>query len=346
MKTDTVIGFGIVGTGVIADFHARAMGQVKGAQLRAVASRDPSQARAFASRHGTDAESDLTSLLARSDIDVVCVTTPSGLHEGIAVAALNAGKHVLCEKPLEVSTAGIDRMIAAAKLNARWLGAVLPARFGDGARAMKEAVEQERFGRLTLCSAQVKWWRNEEYYRSGRWRGTWSLDGGGALMNQGIHAVDLLQWLVGMPVAVSAFAATLKHQIEVEDTLSAILRFGHGGLGSIECATTCAPGAPRRIELCGTEGSAVLEEDNIVRWAFKDSRPGDAELSDAGRLSRGSSGAEDPRAIGLVGHTRVIADMVDAVRGNRPPLIDGVEGRKAVALIEAVYASARIHGSS
>lgn len=335
------IGFGLVGTGSIADFHAWAIAQVDGASLKAVCSRDAAKAEAFAARHGTSAERDLAALLARPDVAVICVTTPSGAHEEIAVAALRAGKHVLCEKPLEISTARVDRMIAAASQSGRWLGAVLPARFGDGARALKSAVDQGRFGRLTLCSAYVKWWRTEEYYRSGKWRGTWALDGGGALMNQGIHAVDLLQWLAGMPVEVSAFAATLGHQIEVEDTLVASLRFEHGALGVIECATSCAPGAPRRIELCGTRGTAALEDNRIVRWAFDQAHPGDEALLKAQNQTPDSGGAADPRAIGVEGHRRVIADMVDAVASNRPPLVSGEEGRRAVALIESIYAAAR-----
>ena len=341
MNAARSIGFGLVGTGSIADFHAWAMAQVDGANLRAVYSRDPAKAEAFAAKHGTKAEPSLAALLARPDVAVICVTTPSGAHEEVAVAALQAGKHVLCEKPLEISTERIDRMIAAAQQNGRWLGAVLPARFGDGARALKSAVEQERFGRLTLCSAYVKWWRTEEYYRSGKWRGSWALDGGGALMNQGIHAVDLLQWLAGLPVQVSAFAATLGHKIEVEDTLTASLRFEHGALGTIECATSCAPGAPRRIELCGTKGSAVLEDDRVIRWKFSETLPHDEALRQGQSLKPENSGAADPRAIGVEGHQRVIADMVDAVCANRAPRIDGLEGRKAVALIESIYAAAR-----
>ena len=341
MNSTTTMGFGIVGTGSIADFHAQAIAQVPGARLCAVSSRDPVKAQAFAKKHGTVAEPSSAALLQRPDIGVVCVTTPSGAHEEITVAALAAGKHVLCEKPLEITTAGVDRMIAAAQLHGRWLGAVLPARFGDGARALKNAVKQGRFGRLTLCSAYVKWWRTDDYYRSGKWRGTWALDGGGALMNQGIHAVDLLQWLAGMPVDVAAFAATLGHAIEVEDTLTVALRFEHGALGTIECATSCLPGSPRRIELCGTRGSALLEDDRIVRWNFDEAREGDQTLLSGMGVGAAQSGASDPRAIGVEGHRRVIADMAEAVGQGRPPAVDGCEGRKAVALIEKIYASAR-----
>ena len=335
------VGFAIVGTGSVAEFHAQAVGLVGVARLRAVCSHDFGKAEKFAARHGTVAEATLPALLARPEVDVICVATPSGAHEEVVLPALAAGKHVLCEKPLEISTVRIDRMIAAANAHGRWLGVVLPARFGDGARALKAAVVQGRFGRLTLCSAYVKWWRGDDYYRSGKWRGTWALDGGGALMNQGIHAVDLLQWLAGMPDQVKAFAGTLAHpSIEVEDTLAASLRFPHGALGCIECATSCAPGARRRIELCGTRGSAVLEEDRITRWEFDEVGRGDGAFLAGGAEKVAGSGAADPRAIGAEGHRRVIADMAEAVRDGRPPQVSGAEGRTAVALIEAIYASA------
>jgi len=346
MHSSAPLGFGLVGTGSVADFHAQALAATAGTALVAVSSRDPAKAREFAARHGVVAEDSLAALLARPDIAVVIVTTPSGAHEEVAVAALAAGKHVLCEKPLEISTARVDRMLAAAQRHGRWLGCVLPSRTGEGAQRLKQAVTQGRFGRLTLCSAYVKWWRSEEYYRSGKWRGTWALDGGGALMNQGIHAVDLLQWLVGLPTEVTAFAATLGHAIEVEDTLTAALRFEHGALGTIECATSCAPGAPRRIEVHGTRGSAVLEDDRVVRWEFADARPGDDAIRESARGPAAPSGASDPRGIGFAGHQRVIADMADAVRDRRPPFVSGEEGRRAVALIEAIYASAARHARS
>ena len=335
------IGFAIAGTGSIADFHARALAELSAGKLHAVFSRDARKAGEFAAKHGVTADVSLADLLRRPDVDVVCVTTPSGAHEEIVLPAFAAGKHVLCEKPLEISTARVDRMIAAARSRGRLLGVVLPARFGDGARAVKAAVDQGRFGRLTLCSAYVKWWRTDEYYRAGKWRGTWALDGGGALMNQGIHAVDLLIWLAGIPQEVKALAGTLAHAgIEVEDTLTASLRFEHGALGSIECATSCSPGSARRIEICGTRGSATLEEDRITRWEFDAPHPDDVELRKKNAETTGGSGASDPRAIGIAGHKRVIADMIEAVQENRSPAVAGEEGRKSVALIEKIYASA------
>jgi UDP-N-acetyl-2-amino-2-deoxyglucuronate dehydrogenase len=209
------IGFAIVGTGTIAAFHARAIGATPGAELRAVHNRTAAKARAFASEFGGDAVDDLDALLKRPDVDAVCVTVPSGLHGEVSIRALAAGKHVLCEKPLEITTERIDSMVAAARQSGRILAAVFQNRLGAGAQHLKRAVAAGRFGRLALCSAYVKWWRSPEYYSGSPWKGTQELDGGGALMNQAIHAVDLLQWLVGMPTRVGAQVRTLVHPIRM-----------------------------------------------------------------------------------------------------------------------------------
>jgi len=230
-------------------------------------------------------------------------------------------------------------MSAAAKKAGRILAAVFQSRLGSGARHLRGAIKGGRFGRLALCSAYVKWWRAPEYYSSSTWKGTRALDGGGALMNQGIHAVDLLQWLAGMPVRVGAQVKTLVHAIEMEDTVAAWLEFPNGALGVIEAATSCYPGSRLRIEIAGERGTATLEDDRIVRWEFADSRPGDEMIVLGGEPEIGG-GSSDPKAIGLEGHRLLIADLADAIRSGRPPLIDSAEARNAVAIIEAIYKSA------
>jgi UDP-N-acetyl-2-amino-2-deoxyglucuronate dehydrogenase len=334
------IGFAIVGTGTIAAFHARAIGATPGAALRAVHNRTPAKAQAFAAEFGSEAVADLDLLLARPDVDAVCVTVPSGLHGEITLRALAAGKHVLCEKPLEITTERIDEMIAAAKAAKRILAAVFQNRLGVGANHLKRAVAAGRFGRLTLCSAYVKWWRNPDYYGSSTWKGSEALDGGGALMNQAIHAVDLLQWVAGMPVRVGAQVRTLVHSIRMEDTAAAWLEFPAGSLGVIEAATSCYPGSRMKLEISGENGTATLEDDRISRWDFADVRPED----DGIRLSAPTvigGGASDPKAIGGEGHRLLIADLADAIRAGRPPIIDASEARNAVAIIQAIYRSAR-----
>ena len=236
----------------------------------------------------------------------------------------------------------VDRMIAAARRNGRILAAVFPSRLGIGARTVKSAMEAGRFGRLTLCSAYIKWWRSQAYYDEGGWHGTWALDGGGAMMNQAIHYVDLLQWLVGMPVRVHAFAGSLAHErIEVEDTLVASVQYANGALGVIECATSCSPGYARRIEICGDRGSIILEDDTITRWEFAGEQPGDDEIR-KGRVSSGlKGGTADPRAVSCEGHRLQIEDLVHALREGRPPAIPGEDGRHAVAIVRAAYESAQ-----
>ncbi len=335
------IGFAIVGTGTIAAFHARAIAATPGTVLRAVHSRSKERLHAFAAEFGAEPVEDLDELLRRPDVDVVCVTVPSGLHGEVSIRALEAGKHVLCEKPLEITTERIDRMSAAAGKAGRILAGVFQSRLGAGAKRLKAAVDSGRFGQLALCSAYVKWWRTPEYYSGSKWKGTRGLDGGGALMNQAIHAVDLLQWLVGMPTRVSAQVRTLVHKMEMEDTAVACLEFSTGALGVIEAATSFFPGARLRIEVGGEGGSVVLEDDRILKWEFAAPQPGDEDVTLGGRAVIGG-GASDPKAIAVEGHRLLVADLAESIRLGRPPLIDSREARNAVAIIEAIYLSARL----
>lgn len=336
------IGFAIIGTGLIADFHAQAIAQTPDATLRAAFSRHPEKCREFATKHLCRPAATLEEIANDETIAAVCVTTPSGAHAEVAIPLLESGKAVLCEKPLEITVAGIDRMVNAAAYGNALLAGVFQMRLGRGARLLKNAIDRGRFGRLTLCSAYIKWWREQSYYDSSPWKGTWKLDGGGALMNQGIHAVDLLQWFAGMPEEVSAFTATLAHPgIEAEDTVTATLRFPHGALGVIEAATSAYPGSDLRLEIMGDRGTAVLINDRLIRWEFAEADADDpAVLADdaAGALTSGKS---SPGAMTAEGHRRLVVDLVGALRDGRPPMIPGAEARKAVALILAIYEAAR-----
>jgi len=268
------------------------------------------------------------------------VATPSGAHGDGAIPFLKAGKPVLCEKPLDVSIGKMDAMVATAKAANTTLAAIFQMRLGRGAIAMKRAVTEGRFGRLTLCSAYLKWWRDAAYYDSVGWRGTRALDGGGALMNQGVHIVDLLQWIVGMPEEVFAFSGCLAHSgIEVEDTAVVALKYAHGGLGVIEAATSCKPGLSTRIEICGDRGSAIIDSDRITHWQFDEGAPWDADveaLKTGGRVT----GSSDPGAVDSEGHRVLVQDFVSAVREKREPLIPGSEARNGVRVILAAYESA------
>jgi UDP-N-acetyl-2-amino-2-deoxyglucuronate dehydrogenase len=336
------LGFAIVGTGMIAGYHARALRETAGARLVAVVSRSPERGQRFADEHGIPlVVPSVEALASRADVHVVNVTTPSGAHREPALAAIRAGKHVIVEKPLEVTPERADRIIELAEASGVKLATIFQGRFGAGAERVKAALEAGRCGRLALASVYVKWQRTAEYYAT-PWKGTWQLDGGGALMNQAIHGVDLLQWFAGLPSEVSGWIARRVHTgIEADDTTVANLRFPSGALGCIEATTAAWPGWSRRIELCGEHGSICLEDDHISRWEFARAEPGDEAVRALPRDTALGSGAGAAGGISLAGHLRQIRDFVEAVRDDRAPLIDGREGRKAVALVHAIYASAR-----
>jgi len=334
------LGFGIIGVGMIADYHAQAIAAATGAKLVGIATRNADNARAFAQKHAVPlATTSVAELVARPDIHVVCITTPSGAHLEPALAAVRAGKHLVVEKPIEITTERADELLRAADAAGVKIAPIFQARFGEGARALKAAMVAGRFGRIVLASAYVKWHRSREYYTG--WKGTLALDGGGAAMNQGIHGIDLLQWFAGMPDEVYARKTRRVYEhIEAEDTLSATLHYSNGALGSIEATTAAWPGWSRRIEICGENGSARLEDDHLAEWKFRAPLSGDDAIRAAALDPAMASGATAPNAISIQGHLRQIQDLIDSLRDNRPVAIDGYEARKAVALIRALYLSA------
>jgi predicted dehydrogenase len=338
-------GFAIVGCGMIARFHARALADVPGARVAALISRTRANAEKMAVELGLNCflAPDLAAALARPDVDAVIVTTPSGAHQEPAVAAATAGKHVVVEKPLEITAARCDRIIDACDRAGVMLCTIFPSRFGDANRALKAAVDAGKFGRVTLAETTCKWWRPQSYYDEGGWKGTQALDGGGALMNQAIHNVDLLLWLMGPPTHVSGFTATLAHErIEVEDTAVACLRFASGALCVIQAATSVHPGLPKTIAVHGDRGTAVIEQDDVLRWDFTPETDADRATKARFAVKAGASGgASNPAAISHQGHARQLADFVRAAEGGGAPAVDGREGRRAVAVIEAIYESAR-----
>jgi predicted dehydrogenase len=338
-------GFGIIGCGMIAEFHTRAINEIPGASVVAAFSRSDANGAKIAGLADGNCKvyHDLDAMLAHPGLDVVCVCTPSGAHLEPAVKAAQAGKHVVVEKPLEITLPRCDAIIAACTKAGVRLCTIFPSRFTPANLTLKTAIDTGRFGRLTLGDTYVKWWRTQEYYDSGGWRGTWQLDGGGALMNQAIHNVDLLQWLMGDVASVQAMTATLAHaRIEVEDTAVAALQFKNGALGVIEAATSAFPGLLKRTEIHGDRGSARVEQDDITLWDFQMKIPSDAEIHAAMAGSSGfKAGASDPRGISHVGHRDQLADFLEAIDEGRAPLVDGREGRKSVEIIRAVYESAR-----
>lgn len=350
-------GWGIVGCGVIAPTHARAVAGLPGARLVAVTDTAPAKAKAFAEEHGVAWDADLGTLLARPDIDIVSVCVPSGLHAEVGVSAARAGKHLVVEKPIEITVAAADRLLAAAASAGVRLTVISQHRFDAGPRRLRELVGQGRLGRLILGEAAVKWYRSQGYYDSGAWRGTRALDGGGALMNQGVHYVDLLCWIMGEVAEVRALCSTQAHAIEVEDVALALLRFRSGAVGLVQATTAAYPGFPERLEVSGTGGSVVVEAGAIRSAELADER-GDVGAygtaaspappaatagagATAGIDAAAATAAADPAAVGDEAHRAQLANFLDTLDGGGQPLVTGEEARAVVAVIRAVYESAR-----
>ncbi len=333
---------------MIAGIHAKAIRAMSGGTLHSVFDQRLEASGRLAAEHGIRAFSTMDEFLADPALDIVTICTPSGAHLDPALAALKAGKHVIVEKPLEVTVERIDQLIDAAALCGKTLASVLNRRFHPGITAFKQACTNGRFGKLTSASCYVKWFRDQAYYDSAPWRGTWALDGGGVLMNQAIHAIDALLYLAGPVTAVQADCACLAHGgIEVEDSAVAIVEFANGARGVIE-ASTCTwsrDGHPVRVQLAGTDGSVFLADEAFEVWDFKDERPEDAHIR-ATLIKSGAAGlgANVPSAIGHLQHQRNFEDFVTAIREGREPSTSAVEARKAVALICAIYESARNGG--
>jgi predicted dehydrogenase len=331
-------GFGIVGTGVIAAMHAHAIAALSGARLVAVTDVAAGAAAAFAAARGCAAEPSLDALLARADVDVVCVCVPSGLHAEVGTRAARAGKHLVVEKPIDLTLPAADRLIEAARAAGVALTVISQHRFDPGLIELKGLLRDGTLGRLVLGEARTKWYRTQAYYDSAGWRGTWAMDGG-SLMNQGVHYVDLLRWCMGPVTEVTAVCATQAHQIEVEDTALAIVRFSSGAVGTILSSTAALPGFPQRLEITGTEGTVIVEDGRIVRRAF-----GAGVRADGGPDGGAGPVADvgsDPAAVDVAGHAAQIADLLAAIDEGREPAVGGEAGREALEVVCAVYESAR-----
>jgi UDP-N-acetyl-2-amino-2-deoxyglucuronate dehydrogenase len=338
-----MLGVAIVGCGMIARFHVRALSEVPGTRVVALVDKITPLAEKMKADLNLECQvhADLADAVKRKDVDMVIISTPSGAHMEPAVAAANAGKHVVVEKPLEVTLERCDRIIDACDKNKVKLCTIFPSRFGDANMELKKAVTAGRFGRLTLGETTCKWWRSQEYYDKGGWRGTKALDGGGALMNQAIHNVDLLLWFMGPVAHIMGQTALLAHErIEVEDTAAACLRFKNGAIGVLQATTSVWPGYPKTIAIHGNRGSAEIEQDDLLRWQFDPEQPEDEGIRQRFAQKVGASGgASDPSAISHVGHARQLTDFVQALNEGRSPSVDGREGRRAVEVILGVYES-------
>lgn len=344
MMGKKIFGFGIVGAGMISHFHAKAIEEIKNARLLGIYSINKIKSDQFAVQHDCTAYETLDEMLSRSEIDIVCICTPSGIHLEPAVSSIKAGKHCLVEKPLEITIERCDKIIEAAQKTGVKTGVIFPSRFYEASTQLKKSINENRFGDLVLGDAYVNWSRTTEYYQSAKWRGSWKYDGGGALMNQGIHSVDLLQWYMGPVESVRSVSANIRHKnIEVEDTIVSAIKFKNGALGTIVCSTGVFPGALKRIEIMGTSGTAIIEEDHLIQWQFEQESKEDENIRNTIKPNTISpGGAYNPSDISFVGHQKQIEDFIHAIETNGTPLVDGEEGRKSVEIVCAIYESVRL----
>lgn len=343
-----MIRFGIIGCGSIANVHADAINDIENAQLVAVYGRNQEKASQFAKKYNIDAYSDLEQMLKRDDLDSVAITTPSGYHLEPTVAAAKYGKHVIVEKPLEVTGVRVQKMMDICHEKGVTLSGIYNRRFNPAVRKLKAAIDKGRFGTLSMCDAQIKWYRDQAYYDSGAWRGTKNLDGGGALMNQGIHTIDQLLYFMGDAKRLSASTACLTHEnIEVEDSAVVILEFMNGARGVIQASTSCwsSDGHPAEIHICGDRGSVFLTDESYRVWDFMDADPMDDEIEFL-MASNGQKGlgANDPTAINHLGHIKNFKNFIGALEGSEELEVTGLESLRAVALLDAIYESAANDG--
>lgn len=337
----TTIHTAVIGAGFIGPVHVEGLLRA-GIPVQGILGVSPKESRSSAKRLGLKrAYEHFQQVLDDKEVQAVHIATPNRLHYDMARKALEAGKHVLCEKPLEITLERIDEMIAAHQTAGTMLGGIFQNRFNPAMEPLRRAVAEERFGRITYAGIFVPWWRTDEYY-SGSWRGTLAMDGGGALMNQSIHMIDMLLDIAGPVRRVSAFTATLGHPIEAEDTAVATVEFSNGALGQIFGTTASWPGRFKQFEMTGTHGTVVYVEDSLTEWRFADERAEDAVIrAKFGQVQSIGGGVADPAAIGHQNHARNFAAFVEALEEGRPFEIDASQARKAVELILAIYQSAR-----
>lgn len=327
--------FGIFGCGLISAFHAGAIAQIEGAEVYGAFDLNQGMCKAFCEKHGAKAFENKEEFVCSDEIDAVCICLPSGLHYDAAMECIRHKKHVVIEKPIALTSEQAADIISAAEENGVFVSVISQLRYTEAVKKVKRIVESGKLGQITIGNAIMKYWRSPEYYANSTWRGTWKMDGGGALMNQGIHGVDLLQYMMGPVVSVSAYAKTLVHTIETEDTLTAVLEYENGAIGTIQATTSVAPGYGRRIEICGSKGSIVLCEDTIEVC--------DVEGEDKPDLNQQpeKASASRPDGIDSTLHGLQITDFIQSVRAGQKPWIDAAEGKKAVDIICAIYESAR-----
>ncbi|MFO7611778.1 MAG: Gfo/Idh/MocA family oxidoreductase [Clostridia bacterium] len=328
------MGFGIIGCGAISEMHAGAVNVIENAVLVGCTDVNPSSMKAFSDKYGIRSYASAEAMLCDESIDAVCVCTPSGLHRKYCIEAARAGKHIVVEKPMALTVGDCDEIINACRENDVKLEVICQLRFKETFRYVKKLVADGALGRIVSADIYMKYYRSPEYYSSSNWKGTWKMDGGGALMNQGIHGVDMLLFIMGRVRSVFGFARTLARDIEVEDTAAAVVEFENGALGVIQGTTSVMPGYPRRLEINGDKGSIALVDGDIALW--------DVEGVEKPVFTVARSGSHnDPMAFDIEGHVLQITDLIESVAEDRPSFVNEFEGRRPVELITAIYESSK-----
>jgi len=338
------LGFGIIGCGTIGDIHAESINNTYGAKLIAVSDVDLEKAKKYSQKYNVKYYQDYKKLLERKDIDVINICLPSGMHMQSCIDAAEAGKNILCEKPLEVTLEKVDHINEIVRKKNVKLGVVFQKRYQESSRRTKKALEDKKLGSIISGSVYNKYYRSNEYYDSASWRGTWEYDGGGCLMNQGIHDIDLLQWFLGPVRSVYAITDTVAHKrIEVEDIAIVIIKFQNGAKGIIEASTSCYPGFPSFIQIYGTLGTITLRDDKITDWKFINPTKTDLDFSKKILIQKKPEQDDvdhsDPVAVLKNTHKYQIEDMIRAINKNISPEINGEEARKSIEIIQAIYKS-------
>ena len=330
-------GFGIVGCGAISKWHVAAINEIENAELVGVFNTPLSFAETFAKENNCRVFKTYEEMLECEDIDIVNICTPSGTHAPLAIEAANHKKNVIVEKPMAITKQQVEDIVSAVEKNNVKLAVISQLRFNENVQKVKKAIDSGELGDILIGDIYMKYYRSPEYYSSSDWRGTWEMDGGGALMNQGIHGIDLLQYLVGPVKRVTGVCKTLARDIEVEDAANLIVEYENGAMGVIQGTTCVEPGYPRVIEITGTKGTISLRESDIIKWDVNGKRLNPEEIEE-----KDSSGFRDPGAISLNAHKPQIRDMVKALEEDRAPMVDEKEGRKPVDIILAAYESSKL----
>lgn len=328
---------GFTGGGNITETHIRAAAAA-GLNIAAIYGTNSAKVGTLAQKYGGEPYSDFDRFLSHRPLDIVMLGSPSALHSDEGIAAAQCGLHVLTEKPIDVTVKRADALIKAARADGVKLGVFFQDRLKPDILRVKDWINSEKLGRPILVEAAVKWYRPPEYYSGSKWRGTLALDGGGALMNQGIHTVDLLIYLLGDITRVQSVTKTALHHIESEDTCVATLEFANGTVGALHATTAAFPGYPRRVEITGTEGTVRIEQDRITRLDLRNP----SALADEIEPADQNASASSPVVGDIRGHQRIIEDFVQAIETGRDPVCGGEEGRRSVAVVEAIYQAARV----